>query len=41
MRQVAEAEGRLAPRARRGMANLARIRGDFPTALATVPNLGW
>ncbi|GGN64168.1 ATP/GTP-binding protein [Streptomyces kronopolitis] len=41
MRQVAEAGGRLAPRGRRGMANLARIRGDFPTALAAVPALGW
>lgn len=41
MRQVAEADGRLAPRGRRGMANLARIRGDFPTALAAVPTLGW
>lgn len=41
MRQVADAGDRLAPRARRGLANLARIRGDFPTALATVPTLGW
>ncbi len=41
MRHVADAGGRLAPRARRGMANLARIRGDFPTALAAVPSLGW
>ncbi|MFE9610984.1 tetratricopeptide repeat protein [Streptomyces sp. NPDC006012] len=41
MRQVAEKDGRLAPRARRGMANLARIRGDFPAALAAVPGLGW
>ncbi|GAA2522858.1 ATP/GTP-binding protein [Streptomyces longisporus] len=40
-RQVADADGRLAPRARRGMANLARIRGDFPTALAAIPTLGW
>ncbi|MHB6912729.1 ATP/GTP-binding protein [Streptomyces sp. DB-54] len=40
-RQVAEAGGRLAPRGRRGLANLARIRGDFPTAFATVPSLGW
>ncbi|KWT63811.1 hypothetical protein ADL21_00115 [Streptomyces albus subsp. albus] len=40
MRQVADAGGRLAPRAHRGMANLARIRGDFPTALAAVPSLG-
>ncbi|MGX1854590.1 hypothetical protein [Streptomyces sp. NPDC055299] len=41
MRQVAEADGRLAPRSRRGMADLARIRGDFPRALAAVPALGW
>ncbi|MGY1503740.1 tetratricopeptide repeat protein (plasmid) [Streptomyces sp. QTS52] len=40
-RQVADADGRLAPRARRGLANLARIQGDFPTALAAVPTLGW
>ncbi|WP_431776301.1 ATP/GTP-binding protein [Streptomyces cucumeris] len=41
MRQVADADGRLAPRARRGLASLARIRGDFPTAMAAVPTLGW
>ncbi|MEF3119234.1 ATP/GTP-binding protein [Streptomyces chrestomyceticus] len=41
MRDVADAGGRLAPRARRGMANLARICGDFPSALAAVPSLGW
>ncbi|MEU7154414.1 ATP/GTP-binding protein [Streptomyces sp. NPDC045456] len=41
MRHVAGAGGRLAPRARRGLANLARIRGDFPTALAAIPSLGW
>src|SRR5437660_379253 len=41
MSQVADAGGRLAVRARRGLANLARIRGDFPTALAAVPTLGW
>ncbi|WP_411137981.1 ATP/GTP-binding protein [Streptomyces sp. C10] len=41
MRRVAEADGRLAPRARRGLAQLARIRGDFPAALAAVPALGW
>ncbi|MEY9997515.1 tetratricopeptide (TPR) repeat protein [Streptomyces sp. V4I8] len=39
--QVADADGRLAPRARRGLANLARIRGDFPAALAAIPTLGW
>ncbi|MFE9427714.1 ATP/GTP-binding protein [Kitasatospora sp. NPDC006697] len=41
MRHVAAAGGRLAPQARRGIANLARIRGDFPTALEAVPGLGW
>ncbi|MGP3990803.1 ATP/GTP-binding protein [Streptomyces sp. 3N207] len=41
MRQVADTDGRLAPRARRGLAQLARIAGDFPTALATIPTLGW
>ncbi|MFJ1751279.1 ATP/GTP-binding protein [Streptomyces sp. NPDC088116] len=41
MRHVAEAGGRLAPKAHRGLANLARINGDFPTALAAVPALGW
>ncbi|MFJ7209449.1 ATP/GTP-binding protein [Streptomyces sp. NPDC098789] len=41
MRQVADAGGRLAPKARRGLANLARLGGDFPTALAAVPTLGW
>ncbi|MFK0114005.1 ATP/GTP-binding protein [Streptomyces sp. NPDC091217] len=40
-RQVADAGGRLAPRGLRGLANLARISGDFPTALAAVPTLGW
>ncbi|MGW1658384.1 hypothetical protein [Streptomyces atratus] len=41
MQQVADADGRLARKARRGLANLARLAGDFPTALATVPTLGW
>ncbi|MGW0537987.1 ATP/GTP-binding protein [Streptomyces sp. NPDC003032] len=41
MQQVADAGGRLAPKARRGLANLARLAGDFPTALATAPTLGW
>ncbi|MEU7088003.1 ATP/GTP-binding protein [Streptomyces achromogenes] len=41
MQAVADAGGRLAPKARRGLANLARISGDFPTALAAVPTLGW
>lgn len=41
MRLVAEGGGRLAPAARRGMAHLARLAGDFPTALATARTLGW
>lgn len=41
MQQVATAGGRLAHKARRGLANLARLAGDFPTALAAVPSLGW
>ncbi|MEU9677866.1 hypothetical protein AB0D92_30695 [Streptomyces parvus] len=41
MQQVADAEGRLAVKARRALANLARLAGDFPTALAAVPTLGW
>ncbi|MEV5982810.1 ATP/GTP-binding protein [Streptomyces sp. NPDC052114] len=41
MRHVADRGGRYAARAHRGLANLARIGGDFPTALATVPTLGW
>ncbi|MER5781310.1 ATP/GTP-binding protein [Streptomyces mobaraensis] len=41
MQQVADTGGRLAPKARRGLANLARLAGDFPTALAAVPTLGW
>ncbi|MGI5451507.1 ATP/GTP-binding protein [Streptomyces sp. CA-243310] len=41
MQQVADGGGRLAPKARRGLANLSRLSGDFPTALAAVPSLGW
>lgn len=41
MRQVTDAAGRLTPRARCGLASFARIRGDFPTALAAIPTLGW
>ncbi|MER5769288.1 hypothetical protein [Streptomyces sp. NPDC001985] len=41
MRQVADTGGRLAPKPRRGLANLDRICGDFPAALAAVPTLGW
>ncbi len=39
--QVAEAGGRLARAARRGLAQAARLAGDFPTALATARTLGW
>jgi hypothetical protein len=41
MQQVADGGGRLAPAARRGLAHLARLAGDFPTALAVAQNLGW
>ncbi len=41
MQLVAEGGGRLAPAARRGLAHLARLAGDFPTALDTARTLGW
>ncbi|NUK26748.1 ATP/GTP-binding protein [Streptomyces lunaelactis] len=41
MQYVADRGGRLAPRARRGLAHLARLAGDFPTALATADTLSW
>ncbi|WP_327071869.1 ATP/GTP-binding protein [Kitasatospora sp. NBC_01302] len=41
MAQVAAGTTRLAPAARRGLAHLARLAGDFPTALATAQSLGW
>ncbi|WP_405807806.1 ATP/GTP-binding protein [Streptomyces sp. NBC_01187] len=41
MRQVAHLGGRRAPAARRGIAHLARIAGDFPTALEAARQLGW
>ncbi|MEV7980862.1 ATP/GTP-binding protein [Streptomyces sp. NPDC086519] len=41
MQAVADGQGRLAPAARRGLAHLARMAGDFPTALATAYTLGW
>lgn len=40
MQAVADGRGRLAPAARRGLAHLARMAGDFPTALATAHTLG-
>lgn len=41
MQLVADGGGRLAPAARRGLAHLARLAGDFPTAYATARTLGW
>ncbi|GGO58863.1 ATP/GTP-binding protein [Streptomyces lasiicapitis] len=39
--QVADGGGRLAPAARRGLAQAARLAGDFPTAFAAAQTLGW
>ncbi|WP_344317898.1 ATP/GTP-binding protein [Streptomyces javensis] len=41
MQLVADGGGRLAPAARRGLAHLARLAGDFPTAMDTARTLGW
>ncbi|MFG2472274.1 ATP/GTP-binding protein [Streptomyces canus] len=41
MQQVIAGGGRLAPSARRGLAHLARLVGDFPAAMETVGTLGW
>lgn len=41
MQLVMEGGGRLAPAARRGLAHLARLAGDFPAAHAAAENLGW
>ncbi|WP_138894532.1 ATP/GTP-binding protein [Streptomyces chryseus] len=41
MQQVAVGGGRLALRARRGLADAARIDGDFPTALTAAQGLGF
>lgn len=38
---VADGAGRLAPAARRGLAQAARLVGDFPTAHAAAQTLGW
>ncbi|MEU1409067.1 hypothetical protein ABZ471_43665 [Streptomyces sp. NPDC005728] len=38
---VADGSGRLAHNARRGLAQAARLAGDFPTALAAAQHLGW
>ncbi|MEU8976845.1 hypothetical protein AB0D11_48350 [Streptomyces monashensis] len=39
--QVADGNGRLAPAARRGLAQAARLAGDFPTAHTAAQTLGW
>lgn len=39
--QVADGTGRLAPAARRGLAQAARLAGDFPTAYEAAQTLGW
>ncbi|MFE7318279.1 ATP/GTP-binding protein [Streptomyces sp. NPDC057555] len=41
MQHVVAGGGRLAPGARRGLAHLARLAGDFPTSLEAAENLGW
>ncbi|MFD9047833.1 ATP/GTP-binding protein [Streptomyces zaomyceticus] len=41
MQYVVDGGGRLASAARRGLAHLARLAGDFPAAHTVVPDLGW
>ncbi|MGE7440024.1 ATP/GTP-binding protein [Kitasatospora sp. NPDC001175] len=41
MQLVADGGGHLAPAARRGLAHLARLAGDFPAALQVAETLGW
>lgn len=41
MQRVINGGGRLAPAARRGLAHLARLAGDFPTAIEAAQTLGW
>ncbi|MFE9298396.1 hypothetical protein [Streptomyces niveus] len=41
MQRVADGGGRLAPAARRGLAHLARLAGDFPAVREIVQGLGW
>ena len=41
MRQVAANGGHFAFAARRGLAHLSRLAGDFPTVLETARDLGW
>ncbi|MEU7578685.1 ATP/GTP-binding protein [Streptomyces sp. NPDC041068] len=41
MQMAADGGGRLAANARRGLAHLSRLAGDFPTALEAAERLGW
>lgn len=41
MQQVVDGGGRLAQAARRGLAQAARLTGDFPTAFHAAQTLGW
>ncbi|MEV1062609.1 hypothetical protein [Streptomyces sp. NPDC050263] len=41
MQRVASAGGRLASPARRGLAHLSRLSGDFPTAVEAAGRLSW
>ncbi|MFJ2650349.1 ATP/GTP-binding protein [Streptomyces sp. NPDC087420] len=41
MQRVASADGRLASAARRGLAHLSRLSGDFPTTIEAAGRLGW
>lgn len=41
MQLVVDGGGRLAPAARRGLAHLARLAGDFPSAVEAARDLGW
>jgi hypothetical protein len=41
MQQVVDGQGHFAPAAQRGLAHLARIAGDFPTAWEMAQTLGW
>lgn len=41
MQRVASADGRLASAARRGLAHLSRLSGDFPAVVEAAGRLGW
>lgn len=41
MQRVASTDGRLASAARRGLAHLSRVSGDFPAAVEAAEMLGW